>query len=74
MCDYVYDYVYDYVCNNFQVLVGAVPPRGEVDVSVEMQSPPTAGMFQGQWRMSNPVGNFFGGLNIPIAFPNGLNH
>jgi len=50
----------DRLSQDTQVTVGAVPPRGEVDISVEMQSPPTAGMFQGQWRMCNPFGHYFG--------------
>ena len=44
-----------------QVTVGPVGPNQEVDISVEMCSPPEQGMFQGKWRMCNPGGNFFGG-------------
>ena len=44
-----------------QVSVGPVSPNAEVDISVEMCSPPDTGMFQGKWRMCNPGGNFFGG-------------
>lgn len=43
-----------------QVLVGPVAPQREIDISVEMCSPPTTGMYQGKWRMCNPAGNFFG--------------
>lgn len=43
-----------------EVSVGQVMPNREVDISVEMCSPPDAGMYQGKWRMCNPSGNFFG--------------
>ena len=48
--------------DSLQVSVGSVSPNHEVDISVEMCSPPNTGMFQGKWRMCNPGGNFFGGL------------
>lgn len=43
-----------------QVAVGPVQPNKEIDISVEMCSPPNAGMYQGKWRMCNPSGNYFG--------------
>ena len=42
-------------------MVDALPPGGECDVSVPMNSPKTPGMYQGQWRMSSPTGPLFGG-------------
>lgn len=37
------------------------------DLSVNMISPSKAGMYQGQWRMCTPTGQFFGGeLNLRI--------
>ena len=52
-----------------QVTVGQVSAGQEIDISVEMCSPPDQGMFQGKWRMCNPGGNFFGGLSrqLPLA-------
>jgi hypothetical protein len=36
-------------------------PGQEADISVDMESPVTTGVYQSQWRMSTPTGLFFGG-------------
>ncbi|XP_035221952.1 protein ILRUN-like isoform X2 [Stegodyphus dumicola] len=43
-----------------RVFVDPLEPHEMVDVSVEMVSPQTPGMYQGQWRMSTATGQFFG--------------
>jgi len=43
-----------------RVMVDALLPGSEYDVSVPMNSPRTPGMYQGQWRMSSPTGPLFG--------------
>lgn len=50
----------DQLSNHTEVTVGQVSAGQEIDISVEMCSPPDQGMFQGKWRMCNPGGNFFG--------------
>ena len=42
----------------------SVKPLGageEYDLSVNMISPGKTGMYQGQWRMCTPMGQYFGG-------------
>ena len=42
----------------------SVKPLGageEYDLSVNMISPGKTGMYQGQWRMCTPTGQYFGG-------------
>lgn len=43
-----------------RVMLGGLPAKQTVDVSVEMVSPDKPGIYQGQWRMSTPTGMFFG--------------
>ncbi|GFS97459.1 protein ILRUN [Nephila pilipes] len=43
-----------------RVIVDALEPLEMTDVSVEMISPQSAGIYQGQWRMSTATGQFFG--------------
>ena len=43
------------------LLVDAVEPMGCTDVSVEMISPASNGIYQAQWRMCSPMGQYFGG-------------
>ncbi|XP_059925268.1 protein ILRUN-like [Gadus macrocephalus] len=42
------------------VLVRSLEPQGMFDVSVQMHSPAAPGMYQGQWRMCNATGLFYG--------------
>ena len=44
-----------------RVMVDALQPGAVTDVSVNMISPITNGIYQGQWRMTTPTGIFFGG-------------
>ena len=44
-----------------RVMVNALQPGAVTDVSVQMQSPASTGIFQGQWRMQSGTGLFFGG-------------
>ena len=46
-----------------RVMVDALQPGAVTDVSVDMISPSSNGMFQGQWRMTTPTGMYFGGKN-----------
>lgn len=43
------------------VHVESLDPNQTTDVSVEMVSPQEPGIYQGQWRMSTLIGEFFGG-------------
>ena len=43
------------------LLVNAVEPMECSDVSVEMISPASDGIYQAQWRMCTPMGQYFGG-------------
>ncbi|XP_034447929.1 protein ILRUN-like [Hippoglossus hippoglossus] len=42
------------------VMVRSLDPQEMTDVSVQMQSPVSPGMFQGQWRMCSATGLYFG--------------
>ncbi len=44
-----------------RVMVDALQPGEMTDVSIEMGSPSSTGIFQGQWRMNSPTGLYFGG-------------
>ena len=41
-------------------LASDVQPGNEVDISVPMTAPSTAGTYRGNWRMTNASGTFFG--------------
>lgn len=41
-------------------LLQSVPANTEIDVSVNMTAPSTAGAIRGNWRMSTATGQFFG--------------
>lgn len=43
------------------VMVRSLDPQEISDVSVQMRSPVTPGMYQGQWRMCTATGLFYGG-------------
>lgn len=43
------------------VMVRSLDPQEMADVSVQMHSPVSPGMFQGQWRMSTATGLYYGG-------------
>lgn len=43
------------------VMVKSLEPQEISDVSVQMRSPTTPGMYQGQWRMCTATGLFYGG-------------
>ncbi|XP_041367694.1 protein ILRUN-like [Gigantopelta aegis] len=43
-----------------RVMVDALEPSQMTDVSIQMTSPATKGVYQGQWRMSTPTGVAFG--------------
>lgn len=45
------------------VMVRSLDPQEISDVSVQMRSPVTPGMYQGQWRMCTATGLFYGGEN-----------
>lgn len=49
------------------VMVKSLTPHEISDVSVQMQSPPAPGMYQGQWRMCTATGLFFGGRRSPVT-------
>ncbi|XP_075766425.1 protein ILRUN isoform X3 [Pelodiscus sinensis] len=44
------------------VMVRSLEPQEIADVSVQMCSPSTAGMYQGQWRMCTATGLYYGGF------------
>jgi len=50
----------DQLCHTDRVLVDQLAPNETTDVSVEMLSPQSAGIYQGQWRMVTPTGQSFG--------------
>jgi len=43
-----------------RVIVGHLNTLESTDISVEMTSPCTPGMYESKWRMSTATGNFFG--------------
>lgn len=43
------------------VMVRSLDPQEIADVSVQMQSPVSPGMYQGQWRMCTATGLYYGG-------------
>lgn len=56
----------DNLSNTDRAIVSILEPGQEADVSVEMASPATTGVYQSQWRMSTPTGLFFGGEYLII--------
>jgi next-to-BRCA1 protein 1 len=51
----------DNLSNTDRAIVNMLEPGQEADISVDMESPVTTGVYQSQWRMSTPTGLFFGG-------------
>lgn len=47
------------------VMVRSLDPQEMTDVSVQMQSPTSPGMYQGQWRMCTATGLYYGGTLHP---------
>lgn len=43
-----------------RVMSGSLGPGQMTDISVDMVSPSTTGIYQGQWRMMTPSGSYFG--------------
>ncbi|XP_074659951.1 protein ILRUN-like [Tubulanus polymorphus] len=43
-----------------QHMVDSIKPLDTVDVCISMTSPVTPGIYQGQWRMSTAIGQYFG--------------
>lgn len=43
------------------VMVRSLDPQEMADVSVQMHSPVSPGMYQGQWRMCTATGLYYGG-------------
>ncbi|XP_063320743.1 protein ILRUN-like isoform X2 [Pelmatolapia mariae] len=58
------------------VMVRSLDPQEMTDVSVQMHSPVSPGMYQGQWRMCTATGLFYGGLNsiVPVCTLHWLKH
>lgn len=50
------------------VLVGNLMPKENGDISVNMRSPSTPGIYQGQWRMHTSHGVPFGGQNEASSY------
>lgn len=50
----------DNLSNTDRAIVNTLDPGQEADVSIEMASPATTGVYQSQWRMSTPTGLYFG--------------
>ena len=44
-----------------RIMSEALQPGQVTDISVEMVSPVSTGIYEGQWRMSTTTGLFFGG-------------
>lgn len=44
------------------ILVEALQPMNSTDVSIQMISPAKNGIYQGQWRMCTPTGQYFGDI------------
>ncbi|KAM9217355.1 protein ILRUN isoform 1-T1 [Leptosomus discolor] len=49
------------------VMVRSLEPQEIADVSVQMCSPSTAGMYQGQWRMCTATGLYYGGFLAELS-------
>jgi len=53
-------------------MVSALSPGEELEVRIEMRSPPTLGSFLSTWKMSSPTGCFFGDdINAHIVVEEG---
>lgn len=48
-------------------MVRSLDPQEMADVSVQMQSPASPGMYQGQWRMCTATGLYYGGEDRKIT-------
>lgn len=53
-----------------RVMVDSLEPSAEMDISVDMASPSSVGMHQGQWRMQTPTGLYFGGKACSLVKQN----
>lgn len=49
------------------VMVRSLDPQEMADVSVQMQSPVSPGMYQGQWRMCTATGLYYGGEDNNVS-------
>ena len=45
-----------------RVMVDALQPGEQMNISINMTSPAGLGIHQGQWRMQSPAGMYFGGV------------
>ena len=52
------------------VMVRSLDPQEMADVSVQMQSPVSPGMYQGQWRMCTATGLYYGGEDSELYTKN----
>ncbi|KAJ1525902.1 hypothetical protein ONE63_009091 [Megalurothrips usitatus] len=48
------------LCESERIYVEPIQPSAVTDISVEMRSPPTPGIYQSKWRMVTPTGSYFG--------------
>ena len=49
------------LCHVSNIHLPLLPPDAETSVSVEFRSPPTVGLYHGQWRACTGGGALFGG-------------
>lgn len=54
------------------VMVRSLDPQEMTDVSVQMHSPVSPGMYQGQWRMCTATGLYFGGKESRLTLQQSL--
>lgn len=62
----------DNLSNTDRAIVNILEPGQEADISVDMESPATTGVYQSQWRMSTPTGLFFGGKVFRLVIQSNL--
>lgn len=56
------------LANTDRAVLGTLNPRETTDISVEMHSPTTPGVYQSQWRMCTATGMYFGGIFCFLSF------
>jgi hypothetical protein len=49
------------LAGHITVPVTSLNPNESVDISLDMVSPPEAGIYESKWQMTTPNGSYFGG-------------
>lgn len=49
------------LANTDRAVLDVLHPQDSTEISIQMHSPSTPGVYQSQWRMSTATGLYFGG-------------